>query len=337
MKTYFITGGAGFIGTNLIYYLLDTYGGQIKIINLDLLTYAGRIENLTEANQHNNYTFIQGDIGDKDLVKSIFQTYDIDYVIHLAACSHVDKSIESPEIFFTTNVLGTLNLLETAKSFWEKTPKYQNSKRFLYVSTDEVYGEVTNLEPFTEDTPLNPRNPYSVSKTSGDLLSKSYYDTYNFPVVRTRCSNNYGPYQHPEKLIPRFIKAILTKENLPVYGKGLAVRDWLYVLDHCRALDLVVQTGAVGQVYNIGGHNEKDTNEIANTLLQTIKKTYPLLPVESVIEYVTDRKGHDMHYAINPDKIKTELGFQADTDFCQGMDKTIQWYLSHQEFLNQQE
>ncbi|MDF2802985.1 MAG: dTDP-glucose 4,6-dehydratase [Anaerocolumna sp.] len=333
MKTYLITGGAGFIGTNLIYHLLETYADDVQIINLDLLTYAGRIENLNEAEKYNNYTFIQGDIGDKTLVKTIFETYDIDYVIHLAACSHVDNSIETPEIFFKTNVLGTLNLLEVARTYWEKVDDYKDNKRFLYVSTDEVYGEVT-LEPFTENTSLNPRNPYSVSKTSGDLLTKAYYDTYELPVLRTRCSNNYGPYQNVEKLIPRFIRSIFEGVNLPVYGKGLAIRDWLYVSDHCRALDLVVQKGRVGEVYNVGGHNEKNTNEIANILLETIKIEYPLFEVESEITFVTDRKGHDMHYAINPDKISLELGWEAKTTFDRGLSKTVQWYHTNKDFLD---
>ncbi|HKL79975.1 MAG TPA: dTDP-glucose 4,6-dehydratase [Mobilitalea sp.] len=340
MKTYLVTGGAGFIGSNFILYMLDKYKEEIKIINVDCLTYAGNLENLKDVEDYNNYEFIRADIRDKDAVLNIFETHDIDRVIHFAAESHVDRSIRNPEVFVNTNVLGTLNLLNAAKLAWEQEGGYLSDRKYVQVSTDEVYGALESGEGyFYESTPLNPHSPYSASKASADFIVKSYVDTFNFPANITRCSNNYGPFQFPEKLIPLMINNALEGKNLPVYGTGLNVRDWLYVMDHAKAIDMVAEGGKIGEVYNVGGHNEKTNIEIVTTIIDTILE---ILPIEDprrehithdLITYVEDRKGHDFRYAIAPDKIKAELGWEPETMFHKGIKLTIQWYLNNAEWM----
>uniref|UniRef100_UPI000774453B dTDP-glucose 4,6-dehydratase n=1 Tax=Clostridium botulinum TaxID=1491 RepID=UPI000774453B len=257
MKIYLVTGGAGFIGSNFIIYMLNKYNEeQIKIINLDKLTYAGSLENLKCVENKNNYMFIKGDISDKNLVDNVFKQYDIDYIINFAAESHVDRSIQEPQIFVETNVLGTVNLLNTAKKYWIFNDVFREGKKYLQVSTDEVYGSLGKSGYFTEDTPLDPHSPYSASKASADLIVRSYYDTYKMPINITRCSNNYGPYQFPEKLIPLIINNYLNNKPIPIYGDGKNIRDWLYVEEHCRAIDMIIQNGRMGEIYNIGGYNE---------------------------------------------------------------------------------
>ena len=271
MKTYLVTGGAGFIGSNFILYMLKKYQEEINIINVDCLTYAGNLENLKEVEHRKNYKFLKVDVCDKKAILNIFQTYDIDRVIHFAAESHVDRSIRNPEVFVNTNVLGTLNLLNAAKLAWETEDGFKPGKKYLQVSTDEVYGALEGEEGyFYETTPLDPHSPYSASKTSADLMVKSYVDTFHFPANITRCSNNYGPYQFPEKLIPLMINNALNGKKLPVYGTGKNVRDWLYVEDHCKAIDLVAEKGRVGEVYNVGGHNEKKNIEIVTMIIDTL-------------------------------------------------------------------
>lgn len=340
MKTYLVTGGAGFIGSNFILYLLEKYKKDIKVINLDTLTYAGNLENLKAVDAYDNYTFIKTDICDKDAVTKVFETYDIDRVIHFAAESHVDRSIRNPEVFVNTNVLGTLNLLNAAKISWETEEGYLPGKRYLQVSTDEVYGALESDEGFFyESTPLDPHSPYSASKASADLLVKSYVDTFHFPANITRCSNNYGPYQFPEKLIPLMINNALSGKKLPVYGAGLNVRDWLYVEDHAKAIDLVAEQGRIGEVYNVGGHNEKRNIEIVTMIIDTLLEILPAddtrrsLISHDLITYVEDRKGHDFRYAIAPDKIKAELGWEPETPFAKGIKLTIAWYLNHGEWM----
>jgi len=340
MKTYLVTGGAGFIGSNFILYMMKKYGDSIKIINVDKLTYAGNLENLKEVEHRDNYKFMKVDICDKDKILSIFNTYDIDIVIHFAAESHVDRSIKNPEVFVNTNVLGTLNLLTGAKQAWETEDGFKKGKKFVQVSTDEVYGELEDDEGFFyETTPLDPHSPYSASKTSADLLVKSYVDTFHFPANITRCSNNYGPYQFPEKLIPLMINNALNGKKLPVYGRGLNVRDWLYVDDHCKAIDMVAEGGPIGEVYNVGGHNEKKNIEIVNMVIDSLLE---MLPEEDprrksishdLITYVEDRKGHDFRYAIAPDKIKSDLGWEPETPFAKGIKLTIAWYLENMDWM----
>lgn len=333
MKTYLVTGGAGFIGSNFIYYMLDKYK-DIKIINLDKLTYAGNLENLKGVEKDSRYSFIQGDICDKTIVEDLFVKMNIDYVVNFAAESHVDRSIKEPEIFVKTNILGTLNLLNAAKEAWETTEGFQKNKKYLQVSTDEVYGSLGADGFFTESTPLNPHSPYSASKTGADLLVSAYFDTYKMPVNITRCSNNYGPYQFPEKLIPLIINNCMNKNDLPVYGDGLNVRDWLYVDDHCKAIDAVINGGRVGEAYNIGGHNERTNIQIVKTIISYINENVDNSVSEKLIKYVEDRKGHDKRYGIDPTKIKEELGWYPETSFEIGIKKTIKWYLDNKEWLS---
>jgi dTDP-glucose 4,6-dehydratase len=332
MKTYLVTGGAGFIGSNFVIYMLNNYE-NIEIINLDKLTYAGNLENLKSMENKKNYIFIQGDICDKKLIQDLFNKYDIDYVVNFAAESHVDRSIKEPEIFVETNVLGTVNLLNAAKNAWEENDTFKEGKKFIQVSTDEVYGSLGETGYFTETTPLDPHSPYSSSKAGSDMLVKAYWDTYKMPINITRCSNNYGPYQFPEKLIPLVINNCLNKESLPVYGDGLNVRDWLYVEDHCKAIDMVINNGILGEVYNIGGHNERTNITIVKTIIEYINKNVDSEVTEALIKYVEDRKGHDRRYGIDPTKIKEELGWYPETSFEVGIVKTIQWYLDNKEWM----
>ena len=311
-----VTGGAGFIGSCFVRHILNKYK-DYKVINLDALTYAGNIENLDDVKGNPNYKFVHGNICDKKLVRELVN--EVDAVINFAAESHVDRSITGPEIFIETNVQGTLNLLQASKE--------ADIQRFLQISTDEVYGTLGKDGYFYETTPLAPNSPYSASKASADLLVRAYYETYKMPVLNTRCSNNYGPYQYPEKLIPFFISKLLKNEKVPVYGDGLNVRDWLYVYDHCSAIDVVLHKGRVGEVYNIGGHNEKTNLEITKIILQAMGKD------ESSIEYVQDRLGHDRRYAIDNHKIQTELGWQPSLTFEEGIKLTIDWYLKNQDWI----
>ncbi|QSZ27771.1 dTDP-glucose 4,6-dehydratase [Aceticella autotrophica] len=327
-----VTGGAGFIGSNFIYYMLNRYK-DIKIINLDKLTYAGNLENLKAVENNTNYAFIQADICDKEIIENLFQEYDIDYVVNFAAESHVDRSIVEPEIFVKTNVLGTVTLLNAAKNAWQDGDGFKEGKKFLQVSTDEVYGSLGKEGYFTEKTPLDPHSPYSSSKASADLIVKAYYDTYKMSVNITRCSNNYGPYQFPEKLIPLMINNCLNKKPLPVYGDGMNIRDWLYVEDHCKAIDMVLHNGRIGEVYNIGGHNERTNIHIVKTIISYIHDNVDSSVDENLIKYVEDRKGHDRRYGIDPTKIKEELGWYPETRFEDGIIKTIKWYLENKEWM----
>lgn len=315
-KRLLVTGGAGFIGSCFVRHILNTYP-DYKVINLDVLTYAGNIENLDDVKNNPNYQFVHGNICDKKLVKDLVS--QVDFVVNFAAESHVDRSITGPEIFVETNVQGTLNLLQACKEI--------GIERYLQVSTDEVYGTLGKTGYFYETTPIQPNSPYSASKASADLLVRAYYETYKMPVLTTRCSNNYGPYQYPEKLIPFFISQLLKGEKVPVYGDGLNVRDWLYVYDHCSAIDTVLHKGKIGEVYNIGGHNEKTNMEITKIILEAMGKD------ESSIRYVEDRLGHDKRYAIDNEKIQTELGWQPSLTFEEGIKLTIDWYLNNQEWM----
>ncbi|MEG0308140.1 MAG: dTDP-glucose 4,6-dehydratase [Clostridium sp.] len=334
MKTYLVTGGAGFIGSNFIIYMLNKYD-DVKIVNLDSLTYAGNLQNLESVQNNKNYTFIRGDICDNFPVNKIFNDYDVDYVVNFAAESHVDRSIADPDIFVRTNVLGTLNLLNCAKKAWFKDGKWQEGRRFHQVGTDEVYGSLGDTGFFTEDSKLDPHSPYSASKTSADLMAKSYFDTYNMPISITRCSNNYGPFQFPEKLIPLLINNAVNHKDIPVYGDGLNVRDWLYVEDHCKAIDMVIREGIEGQVYNIGGHNERKNIEIVKEVIDYLNDNYDKTITRDLITYVEDRKGHDRRYAIDPKKIKDELGWYPETPFNEGIIKTIRWYLDNKIWMDE--
>ncbi len=333
MKTYLVTGGAGFIGSNFIEYMFNKYS-DIKIINLDKLTYAGNLENLKQVENNPNYEFVQADICHRDAVQMIFEENDIDYVVNFAAESHVDRSIKDPEIFVKTNVLGAVNLLNVAKSAWETKEGFKHGKKFLQVSTDEVYGSLGETGYFMETTPLDPHSPYSSSKAGADLMVKAYFDTYNMPVNITRCSNNYGPYQFPEKLIPLVINNCINKKTLPVYGDGLNIRDWLYVGDHCKAIDMVINNGKLGQVYNIGGHNERTNIHIVKEVIKYISENVDNSVNEQLIKYVEDRKGHDRRYGIDPIKIKHELGWEPEINFEIGIEKTIKWYLDNEEWMS---
>lgn len=335
-KTYLVTGGAGFIGSNFILYLLRTHD-DVRVINVDKLTYAGNLENLSSIEDDARHIFCKTDICDRDAICELFRRYHPDLVVNFAAESHVDRSISTPGVFAQTNVIGTVTLLDAARAEWEQEDGSFGEHRFLQVSTDEVYGSLSIDEPdtfFRETTPLDPRSPYSASKASADLFVKAYGETYGLPVNITRCSNNYGPFQFPEKLIPLMINNALQHRDLPVYGDGLNVRDWLYVEDHCKAIDLVLTSGQAGEVYNIGGHNEHPNIFIVETI---IDKTARLMddPAinEDLIRYVTDRKGHDRRYGIAPDKIHAELGWQPETCFEEGIEKTIRWYLEHREWM----
>lgn len=316
MKKLLVTGGAGFIGSCFIRHILKKYS-DYKIINLDALTYCGNISNLDDVKDNPNYKFIQGNICDKDLIRKIIK--EVDYVINFAAESHVDNSIKNPEIFVQTNVQGTLNLLQACKEI--------GIERYLQVSTDEVYGTLGKTGYFYETSQIQPNSPYSASKASADLMVRAYFETYKLPVLITRCSNNYGPYQYPEKLIPFFISKLLKGEKVPVYGDGMNVRDWLYVYDHCEAIDTVLHKGKIGEVYNIGGHNEKTNLEITHLILKEMNKD------ETSIEYVEDRLGHDRRYAIANDKITSELGWKPSITFEDGIKLTINWYLNNQNWI----
>lgn len=311
-----VTGGAGFIGSNFIHYMLNKYPSY-ELINLDALTYAGNLESLNGIEGRSNYTFVKGNIADSLLVEGLFQQ-GIDIVVNFAAESHVDRSITNPGIFVETNVMGTQVLLEAGKKY--------NVTKFVQVSTDEVYGTLGETGLFTEETPLAPNSPYSSSKAGGDLLVRAYHETYGLPVNITRCSNNYGPYQFPEKLIPLMISRALNDQTLPIYGDGLNVRDWLYVEDHCSAIDLVIHNGKNGEVYNIGGNNERTNIEIVKTVLQELGKP------DSLITYVKDRPGHDRRYGIDATKITTELGWKPKYHFETGIKETIEWYLNNQDW-----
>ena len=329
MVSYLITGGAGFIGSNYVRYLLKTYA-DIRIVNLDLLTYAGRPENLPEDPRH---IFVRGDACDRKLVSRLFSEYDFDTVIHFAAESHVDRSISDPDIFVRTNVMGTLNLLRCAMDSWFDG-SWKPGKKYLQVSTDEVYGALGPEGFFSENTPLNPHSPYSASKASADLFVLAFRDTYGMPVNITRCSNNYGPNQYPEKLIPLMIRNAIQHKPLPVYGDGLQVRDWLYVDDHCRAIDLVASRGRAGEIYNVGGHNERTNLEIVRTILRQLHDRLGDDEInDGLIRHVEDRLGHDRRYAIDPAKIRRELGWVPETSFETGIQKTIDWYLSNPDWL----
>ncbi len=317
-----VTGGAGFIGCNFVYYMLDKYK-DYKIVCLDALTYAGNLKSLEKAMENDNFKFVKGSIADRELVDSLFEKEKFDVVINFAAESHVDRSIENPFIFLETNVMGTACLLDASKKY--------SVKRYHQVSTDEVYGDLPLDRPdlfFTEDMKLITSSPYSASKASSDLLCLAFHRTYGLPVTISRCSNNYGPYQFPEKLIPLMIMKARADESLPVYGQGLNVRDWLYVEDHCKAIDMIVHNGRVGEVYNVGGHNEKQNIEVVKTILTHLDKP------ESLITYVKDRAGHDLRYAIDPTKISTELGWEPETAFDDGMKKTIDWYLENSQWMD---
>ena len=335
MRTYLVTGGAGFIGSNYIHYMFEKYGDEIFIINVDKLTYAGSLANLRGVEGRPNYRFYQADICDSATIRTVFREHRIDRVVHFAAESHVDRSIKDPEVFVRTNVLGTLVLLNAAKEAWEQADgTYRTDRKFLHVSTDEVYGSLGDAGFFYEDTPYDPRSPYSASKASSDMLVRSYMHTYGFPANITNCSNNYGPRQHPEKLIPMIIRNALAGKQIPVYGDGLNIRDWLYVEDHVKGLDMVQEKGRLFETYNIGGHNEKTNIEIVHIVLDALRRCLPENDrrragiCDDLITFVEDRKGHDRRYAIAPDKIREEVGWRPETDFEEGIRKTVRWYLN---------
>jgi dTDP-glucose 4,6-dehydratase len=380
LKKYLVTGAAGFIGSNFLKYALARYGHDIEVVVLDALTYAGNLDSIKEEIALPNVTFVRGDIGDRQLVSDLLARHDVDFIVNFAAESHVDRSISNPRLFLETNVLGTQNLLDCARQAWldghdeHGAPRYREGKKYLQISTDEVYGSLTKDfdEPqplqlpsdldsvtdgrddlktygrqfFTEETPLAPRSPYSASKTSADLLVMAYHETYGLPVNITRCSNNYGPYHFPEKLIPLIINNLLSGKQLPVYGKGANVRDWLYVTDHCKAIDMVLRNGRIGEVYNIGGFNEESNINIVRLVIDIMARImreephYQRLLDGSVddinysrITFVTDRPGHDMRYAIDPTKIARELGWFPETPFAIGIEKTIRWNLDHRDWV----
>ena len=333
MKTYLVTGGAGFIGSNFVIYMLNKYD-DVKIINVDKLTYAGNLENLKSVENNPRYSFVQADIGDKEAISKIFRENDVDYVVNFAAESHVDRSITNPEIFVETNVLGTVNMLQCAKEAWQTgDDEYKDGVKYLQVSTDEVYGTLGAEGYFMETTPLDPHSPYSSSKASADLFVKAFHDTYKLPINITRCSNNYGPYQFPEKLIPLIMNNTLAHKDLPVYGDGMQVRDWLFVEDHCKAIDMVIRNGVDGEVYNVGGHNERPNIFIVKTIIEYIKENVDDTVGEHMIKYVTDRKGHDRRYGIDPTKIKDALGWYPETTFEVGIKKTLKWYLDNMDWV----
>lgn len=383
MKNYLVTGAAGFIGANFVKYILSKYGNDITIVILDKLTYAGNLGTIKDELNDKRVKFVKGDIGNTELVSHIFAENNIDLVVNFAAESHVDRSISDPQLFLQTNILGTQNILDCAKKSWmigkDKNgyPIYKPGKKYLQVSTDEVYGSLTKdydiprsltIEDeqvkavvkdrieiktygdhyFTEDTPLDPRSPYSASKTGADMIVRAYYETFKFPVNITRCSNNYGPYHFPEKLIPLIIKNILEGKKLPVYGWGDNVRDWLYVEDHAKAIDLVLNDGRIGEVYNVGGFNEEENINIVKITIDTIARIMEQEPElrhvlktgrdtinYELITYVSDRLGHDMRYAIDPSKIARELGWYPETTFEKGIEKTIRWYLENQDWVEE--
>lgn len=332
-ETILVTGGAGFIGSNFVPYFCEKYP-QYKIINLDKLTYAGNLENLKECNGMENYTFVQGDICDADLVEKLFEENDIRGVIHFAAESHVDNSIKGPRAFINTNIIGTFNLLEAARKHWMDVPgkvkEGYEKCRFHHISTDEVYGALGETGMFREDTPYAPNSPYSASKASSDFLVRAYHHTFGMNVTTSNCSNNYGPKQHNEKLIPHIISKALTGQPLPIYGRGENVRDWLYVLDHCKAIDLIYHNGKSGETYNIGGRNERNNITIVKTICAILDEKQPRKDgkkYEEQITFVADRAGHDFRYAIDATKLENELGWRADETFDTGIVKTVEWYL----------
>jgi len=333
MKTILVTGGAGFIGSNFVRHMLTTHP-DYKIINVDALTYAGNLENLKDVVDNKNYIFIKADIRDREKIETIFDNYDIDFVVNFAAESHVDRSIEEPDVFLTTNIIGTQVLLDVAKKHWKVNPddkycrEYKPGVKFLQISTDEVYGALGKTGKFVETMPLKPNSPYSASKASADLIVRAYYQTYGMPVNITRCSNNYGPYQFPEKLIPLMINNCLKEKDLPVYGDGMQVRDWLHVNDHCAAIDTVLHKGKEGEIYNIGGNNEKTNIEIVKLIVKTLGKS------EKLIKHVKDRPGHDRRYAIDNTKITNQLGWKPKYTFEEGIKETIQWYLDNREWID---
>lgn len=381
MKTYLVTGGAGFIGANFVKYILGKYGDEVQVLILDALTYAGNLKTIEAEIALTNVKFFKGDINDTALVDNIFEVYDPDYVVNFAAESHVDRSITNPRLFLETNILGTQNMLECARRAWLVSKDsatgrctYKPGKKYLQISTDEVYGSLAKdfdtaqplhladdvkrvvegrdhittfgKEFFTEERQLSPRSPYSASKTSADLIVQAYHHTYNLPVNITRCSNNYGPYHFPEKLIPLIINNILHGKKLPVYGKGENVRDWLYVTDHAKAIDMVLRQGKIGEIYNVGGFNEESNINIVRLVISIIARIMRDEPdyqqllhcdisavSDDLIEYVADRPGHDMRYAIDPTKIATRLGWYPETPFAEGIEKTVRWYLDNQEWV----
>ena len=335
MTTYLVTGCAGFIGTTFVHYMLNKYT-DIKIINLDALTYAGNLENLKDIEDDERHVFVHGNICDAQLVAKLIADYDPDYIINFAAESHVDRSIANPEIFVTTNVMGTVNLLQRSKEAWydagQKT--WKSGKKYVQVSTDEVYGALGADGFFTETTPINPHSPYSSSKASADHFVKAFHDTYGMPVNITRCSNNYGQYQFPEKLIPLMINNAKNHKQLPVYGDGMQIRDWLFVEDHCKAIDMVATGGKIGEVYNIGGHNERPNIFIVKTIIKQLSERLGDPEInEGLIKHVEDRLGHDRRYGIDPSKIKADLGWYPETIFEVGIVKTIDWYLENTEWM----
>jgi len=338
LKHVLITGGCGFIGSNFVRHTLKNFP-DYKIVNLDKLTYAGNPGNLTDIEKNSNYRFVKGDIVDAALVGRIFAEENIDTVVHFAAESHVDRSITGPAEFVQTNIVGTFNLLEAAREAWlnDKAGESKNACRFLHVSTDEVYGSLGETGAFQETTPYDPRSPYSASKASSDHLVSAYFHTYGLPTLITNCSNNYGPYQFPEKLIPLVINNALQGKVLPVYGDGKNVRDWLYVIDHCEAILTVLQKGRIGETYNIGGNSEKQNIEIVNLICDILDEKVGLLPGgekrRSLITYVKDRAGHDRRYAIDATKIRTELGWTPGVNFADGMRRTVEWYLDHKAWI----
>lgn len=357
-RNIMITGGAGFIGSHVVRLFVNKYP-DYRIINLDKLTYAGNLANLKDIEDRENYVFVKADICDYETIKGLMAKYDIDGIIHLAAESHVDRSIKDPFTFAHTNVMGTLTLLQAAKEYWESKPEGYEGKRFYHISTDEVYGalELTHPEgvesPFTtkassehhhaygtefflEETKYNPHSPYSASKASSDHFVRAFHDTYGMPTIVTNCSNNYGPYQFPEKLIPLFINNIRHKKPLPVYGKGENVRDWLYVEDHARAIDLIFHKGRIADTYNIGGFNEWKNIDIIKVVIRTVDRLLGRKEGEDMdlITYVTDRKGHDMRYAIDSRKLQRELGWEPSLQFEEGIEKTVRWYLEHQDWMD---
>ena len=339
MRTYLVTGGAGFIGSNYIHYMFKKYGDEIRIINVDALTYAGNLENLKDVEKRDNYTFVKANICDKEAIRKVFAENDIDRVVHFAAESHVDRSIRNPEVFVQTNVYGTAVMLNCAKEAWELPDgSFKEGKKFLHVSTDEVYGSLEkDDEFFYETTPYAPHSPYSASKASSDMLVKAYMDTYHFPANITNCSNNYGPYQFPEKLIPLIINNALQGKKLPVYGDGKNVRDWLYVEDHAKAIDMVQEQGRLFETYNIGGHNEKANIDVVRTICALLEELVPNKPegvakYEDLITYVKDRPGHDVRYAIDAAKIGRELGWKPQETFESGIRKTVEWYLNNKKW-----
>ncbi|SHI87735.1 dTDP-glucose 4,6-dehydratase [Flavobacterium haoranii] len=332
MKNILVTGGAGFIGANFVPYFIEN-NPDYHLVNLDLLTYAGNLDNVKEVDNHPRYTFVQGDICDRNFVEELFQKYQFHDVIHFAAESHVDNSISGPEAFIKTNVLGTFNLLDTARKLWMSAPNQYNvgfeNSRFHHVSTDEVYGTLGEIGLFEETTPYAPNSPYSASKAGSDMIVRSYFHTYGMNVVTTNCSNNYGPKQHDEKLIPTIIRKAISGENIPIYGDGKNVRDWLYVLDHCKGIELAFKTGKAGETYNIGGRNERNNLYIVDTVCSILNEIQPKSEgrYQDQITFVKDRPGHDLRYAIDASKIENELGWKADENFETGILKTVRWYL----------